>query len=190
MMRCLVLAYALSLLQGSAHADERKGRVGLSPCLIFIHEVDKASGSLVFRQSECNFAYLEKEVSTIVDGKIKKFKVPVEVPVGNRPKKVTISLKSTKVYDRTGTLLDEAEVLKRVKPGIAVVIARRGDKIGLDYLFVFKKETLIIVLPAHQEVPMPEPLPVSILMPVLDAVGVVCDDLISRAIFRILVNEQ
>jgi hypothetical protein len=179
MVRCLVLAYALSLLQGTAHADEGNGRVGLSPCVILVHEVNKTSGSLVFRQAELNFAFIEKEVSTFVDGKFTQRKVSFPEPA-NRPKKVTFSLKNTKVYDSTGTLLGEAEILKRVKPGMAMVIARLGDKIGLDYLFVFKKETLIIVLAADQEVPKPEPLPVSILMPVLEAVAEACDNIISR----------
>jgi len=180
-VRCLLLACGLSLLQGTAHGDHRILWVGQSPCLIRVHEVDEASGSLVLRQAETNLEMAEHDVlRKTIDGKVETIKITEAREVRDRPKEVTFSLKNTKVYDRTGRLLGEVEVLKRVKPGMAVVLARRGDKIGLDYLFVFKKETLILVLQANQEVPMPEPLPRSVLIPVLVSVLNVCDDLISR----------
>jgi hypothetical protein len=169
MVRCLLLVYVLLLLQCPARADEGRRLVGQSPCVILVHDVDKTTGSLVFRQAETNFELREAEETVLTtDG---KFQIRIYREVGDRPRQVALSLKDTKVYDRTGMLLDEAEILRRVKPGMQVVIARGGDKIGLDYVFVFKKETLILVLPKHHEVPRPEPLPVSILGSVLESVA-------------------
>src|SRR5262249_365460 len=142
MVRYLLLVVGLSLFQGTARADEQEPLVGVSPCLILVHEVDRASGSLVFRQAETNTAVIEKEVAqTSANGKIENRKIPVYQEVRDLPRHVKLRLKDIKVYDMAGTLLDEAAIWKRVKPGTEVVIARWGDKIGLDYLFVLKKET-------------------------------------------------
>jgi hypothetical protein len=184
MVRCLLLACGLSLLQGTVRADDRVLWVGQSPCLILVHEVDKASSSLVFRQADTNILLSEKEYQVSIDGKIETRKVPYYQSVCNRPSQVRFSLKDTKVYDNTGTLLDEADILKRARPGMGVVIARMGDKFDPHYLFVFKKETLIVVVPADREVPRPEPLPVSFVIPALGAFAEVCDDLLSRRFIR------
>lgn len=56
------------------------------------------------------------------------------------------SLKDFKVYDGTGKLLDTDEVIRRVKPGMALLIAKKGDKTNRDILFSLKKETLVLVL--------------------------------------------
>jgi len=180
MVRCLLLTCGLSMLQSTARADDRILWVGKSPCLILVHEIDKAAGSLVFRQSETNWKLLEKEIQRETsDGKSETYKAHEIVEVRNRPKKVAFSLKNIQVYDGTGTRLGGAEVMKRTKPGMQVMIARLGDKIGLDYLFVFKKETLILVVPANQEIPRPEPLPVwPVLVWVLEALASAEDELI------------
>ncbi len=182
MVRCLLLAYGLSLLQGPVHADERKTRVGLSPCRILVHEVDTESPSLVFRQGE-TICVLE-EVQLAINGKIVTRTRPTYRSVPAHLMQVKLSLKDINVFDGTGTLLGEAEILKRVKPGMEVMIARWDDQIGLDYLFVFKKETLILVLPRFHDVPNPKPGPGSLLL-FLDTVAYVCDDFVSWVVFRI-----
>jgi hypothetical protein len=170
MVRCLVLACGLSLLPGTAPAQDRILWIGESPCLIPIHEVDKATGSLVFRQMENNFVLAEREVTQqTIDGKTRTKQVPY-YRTAQRPNKVAFSLKQTRVYDTTGTRLTEADVLERARPGMLVVIARLGDELPLTYLFILKKETLILLLPSDHEVPTPEPRPMwSLLDRLLDA---------------------
>jgi hypothetical protein len=64
------------------------------------------------------------------------------------------SLKNTKIYNTSGTLLGEGEILRKVKPGTQVLIARMGDKISLTFLFSIKKDTLVLVMPSNREIPM------------------------------------
>jgi hypothetical protein len=114
----------------------------------------------VFPQSCYNLELRERDVKCATsDGKTTTIKVPYHEGA-LRPNKVAFSLKTTTVYDTSGARLTEAEVLKRARPGTPVIIARWGDTIGLDYLFVLNSETLVLVVPADREVPMPEERPV------------------------------
>lgn len=186
MVRFCLVACSLSMLHGIASGGQRVLYIGESPCLLQIHEVDERTSSLVFRQAQTNIVMAEQDVlRKTIDGGTEKIRI-LEAREVNRPNTVAFPLKKARVYDRRGRLLDEAEIMKKARPGMQVVIARWGDKIGLDYLFVFKKETLILVLAKNQEVPRPETLPVwPLLGSVLEALARVEDQYVLRRVREI-----
>jgi hypothetical protein len=138
MMRCSLLVVGLSLLPGTGRAGEAY--------FSKVHDVDKGTASLVFRGLEC-IDVLKQVVNERTGEKVE---VHVPTPFERNWK---YSLNDYQVYDGIGKLLGPEEVLKRVHPGMVVLIARKGDKINLGKLFSLKKETLILIMPPNKNLP-------------------------------------
>jgi len=157
MIRYLFLAFGLSLFTVTIRADEPNRPPSPSPLFVLVHNVQKDSATLVI---STDYVRAQKEVARTVNegGKITHRKEIVNeyVPVEIRVKK---SLKDAKVYDGTGKQIETAEVLKLLKPGMAILMTLGNEKVNPAFLALLKKETLILVLPANTDVPIPVPEP-------------------------------
>jgi len=148
MMRCFLVTVGLSLLSGTGRAGEA--------VFVPVHGVDKATGALLFRELEEVRGVKDFVVEEIVDGKTVQRTVQGHT-VRFVEKSVKLHLKYFKVYDGFGNLLAAKEVMKRVKPGTVVLVARMGDKLNRWDLFSLTKETMVLVMPPNRWMPKPAP---------------------------------
>jgi hypothetical protein len=125
MMRCFLGTFTVLLVLAS-------GVCANEAFVVRVHAIDKANGFLVFL-GLIAVPNMKGDALDFIEGPIKE------------------SLKNFKVYDRVGNQFAREEVLDKLKPGMILVIAKKGDKIDQSKYLFLTKDTLILIESSPRE---------------------------------------
>jgi hypothetical protein len=157
-MHALVLG--LFALAAVPAGDEKKIQLpdGPPPAIKVVSAVDADKGVVTFLRVET--VKVPVQVTEIVNvGGQQVMVTRTILKDGLRTSYVTQSLQNVRFGTAAGQALKLDEALKRLKPGTAVLVSSDGKAISPAYLAIVNPETLVLVPPVAEALPVPLPPP-------------------------------
>jgi hypothetical protein len=151
----LAVLFALAVPAGD---EKTPDPTGAPPTIQFVSAVDAAQGTVTFHRVET--VKVAVQVTEIVN--VGGQQVPVTKTVTRDEQRtvyLTQSLKNVLIQTASGLKLETANALKRIRPGMAVIVSADGKAVSPAFLGIVQPETIVLTPPAAPATPpMPRPL--------------------------------
>jgi hypothetical protein len=145
-----VALLAVALVSQVVLAEDKPAPKGPPPRFITVRSVDQAKGNVVFEVQV--LAQMFDEQTTVLvfpDGH-------EQMTLGRKPTYVglsegfKVSLKKAKWSGTDGKEVGADAAVKRLKPGVMVLLSADGTAVDRAYLGMFKENTLVLVVAAEE----------------------------------------
>jgi hypothetical protein len=156
----LQIISALALLPAAAtfvpDPDKAEPLTGPPPSIHAVKTVDADKGVVIVEKTTIDTVPVQEAFTVNIGGRVETRVRTVYKSVQKVTQHAYI-IKDSRVQTAGGKDVPAAEALKRIKPGMPMLISGDGNPVSPGYLAIFQPETIVLI-PAGQPAPPPPPL--------------------------------
>jgi hypothetical protein len=142
-----------ALLPQVLHAEHTTAPQGPPPRFLTVRSVDQVKGEVIFDIQIVVQSVLDQLTLLVYPDGYQRQSLGTKPTYAHPAHGFRVSLKA-KWSGVDGKEVSEQAVIKRLKPGVMVLLSADGAPVDQEYLSLFKEGTLVLIIPA-EELPLP-----------------------------------
>lgn len=136
---------------------------GPPPSLVVLSKVDSEKKEIAYTVTAIIAVPVQVSFQVLMNGKIVEM-VRTELRTETRMQEIVYPLEKIRVFNLAGKVVPTAEVVRNLRPGMAVVLSGTKEMISPALARILREDTLILAVPGAEApvIPLPAPGPMPI----------------------------